>query len=277
MPPTPSPKAEHYHHPQLLERILQALEAAGKTTSNLSRADIANIDEFHLQGAAVSRALADRLNVSQNQRVLDVGCGIGGPCRMLADEFGCIVTGVDYTGEYIRVAQELSQLVGLADKTTFIEADARQLPFEDASFDIVWTQHVQMNIAEKEQFYGELYRVLKPEGKLLYYDVFKGPNPDITFPLPWAETPAVSHLIPHHDINNYLNAAHWNPVTKEEHTAYAVHALLKALTITAASTTPPLGINLLMGASTKEKLGNLLRGLQTKVFEVYAGIYQKLG
>lgn len=50
------------------------------------------------------------------------------------------------------------------------------MPFEDGSFDIVWTQHASMNIADKEKLYSEIYSVLKPMGRLVIYDIFKGPK-----------------------------------------------------------------------------------------------------
>ena len=81
-----------------------------------------------------------------NSSILDVGCGLGGPARMIADEKGCTVTGLDLSQEFINTAKALSKLVNLDSKTTFLKADALDLPFERNSFDIVWTQHVQMNI-----------------------------------------------------------------------------------------------------------------------------------
>ena len=73
-------------------------------------AGIAAVDEFHVRGAEVTRELASQIKLD-NLRVLDVGCGLGGPSRMLADEFGCRVTGIDLNDEYIRTATGLSELV----------------------------------------------------------------------------------------------------------------------------------------------------------------------
>ena len=69
------------------------------------------------------------------------------------------------SNEYIRTAKEAYKegkqegLVKLEDKLFhLIQGDATNLPFDDESFDIVWTQHVQMNIAnEKQQFYSEIH------------------------------------------------------------------------------------------------------------------------
>jgi len=79
-----------YHTPGLYEDILQRLGEQEIELSNVTRRDIAGVDEFHVRGAEVSQELASRIKLD-NSKVLDVGCGIGGPSRMLADEYNCQV------------------------------------------------------------------------------------------------------------------------------------------------------------------------------------------
>ncbi len=126
-----------------------------------------------MRGVEVSRELAIAAALQPGMRVLDAGCGLGGACRLLADEFGCEVTGIDITGDYIRTATRLSELTKLQHRTRFVQGSVLELPFNDNSFDIVWTQHVQMNIADKKTFYAEINRVLTDGGRLIYYDVLK--------------------------------------------------------------------------------------------------------
>ncbi len=262
----------HYHHPDLLPSILNQLQAAGIDLANLTREHLAGLDEFHLQGAPVSLKLAQRLNLTPESRVLDVGCGIGGPCRMLADEFGCQVTGIDYTAAYIVTAKALTEMVGLSDKVRFVEGTALNLPFETESFDVVWTQHAQMNIADKAQMYAEIQRVLKKGGPFMYYDIFQGDNPGLTFPVPWAEEAEQSHLMRHESLSPYFPAEHWVQKFTESHTQNAINALEKVK----SGPPPKLGLNLLMRDSTKVKLGNLLQALKDNQVEVHAGIYLKI-
>ncbi len=155
-----------YYKADLFEDICKKLEQKGIDLNKVSRADISGVDEFHVRGAEVSNELVNEIYLNDT-KVLDVGCGLGGPSRMLADRFNCKVTGIDICNEYIRTAQKLSEITGLADKTEFIQADATDLPFEKGTFDIVWTQHVQMNIEDKAKFYSEIKRVLLDEGVIV--------------------------------------------------------------------------------------------------------------
>jgi SAM-dependent methyltransferase len=70
-----------------------------------------------------------------------------------------------------------------------------ELPFADGTFDVVISQHVQMNVADKSRLYAEARRVLRPGGRLALWDVTAGPKEPIRFPLPRATDPRDSHLI----------------------------------------------------------------------------------
>jgi len=124
-----------YFTPELFENILERLKGQEINLNNVSRNDIAGVDEFHVRGAEVSKELVRDLGL-RNSHLLDIGCGIGGPSRMLADEFNFKVTGIDISHEFIRTAQKLSELVGLNHKTKFLQADALDLPFESESYKI---------------------------------------------------------------------------------------------------------------------------------------------
>lgn len=155
----------HYLKERLYEDIINRLKEQDIPLNNVKRSDISGTDEFHVRGAAVSRELASSINLN-GINMLNVEYGLGVPCRMLADEYNCHTTGIDLSNEFIKTANKLSELVKLNDKTTFIQGDATELPFENNSFVVVWTQHVQMNIPDKKKFYSEINRVLKTGGHL---------------------------------------------------------------------------------------------------------------
>ncbi len=264
----------HYHREGLFEEICERLQQQGIDLKRLSRKDLGGVDEFHVRGAAVSEELAQTIDL-RGARLLDVGCGIGGPCRMLAEKYACITTGIDLNPEFIRTAQEISRLLGLLEKTTFLQANATQMPFGPERFDVVWTQHAQMNVKDKEGFYGEIYRVLKPGGYFLYYDIFKAGKEAVTYPLPWAETEALSFLFPAAELDKLLSHLGFRKLQSQDQTAAGVAFFEETLARIRASGPPRLGVGLLMGASTLPKLSNLLEQLKEGKLMLQSGVYVK--
>lgn len=179
----------------LVESIAAALRAAGKDMAHLTTSDLRAVDEFHIRGHKATLELAARLQLGPGSQVLDMGSGLGGPARTLAETSGCHVTGVDLTKAYCDAATTLSAWVGLADRVAFRQGDATRLPFADASFDAAVTIHVAMNIPAKDQMYREAHRVLKPDGRFAIYDVLQGEGGAALLPVPWAREPSISHLV----------------------------------------------------------------------------------
>jgi len=263
-----------YHTPGLYEDILKRLGEQEIELSNVSRGDIAGVDEFHVRGAEVSRELASRIKLDHS-RVLDVGCGIGGPSRMLADEYNCQVTGIDLSHEYIRTAKGLSALVGLQDKTDYIWSNALDLPFENSSFDVVWTQHVQMNVRHKLKFYSEIERVLTAQGIFIYYDIFRTESGEVNFPVPWADYASASFLDTTENMDDMLERLCFKNLLIRDETDQGTRFLEDLFKKLKESGPSKLGLSVLMGSSTKEKLMNILLGLQEGQIVLQSGIYIK--
>ena len=80
------PVIRQYEDRDLWQKIEAGLEAAGKDLNSLSLDDLAPIDEFHTRGRAATRELADMANLKPSDLVLDVGCGLGGTARYLAEQ-----------------------------------------------------------------------------------------------------------------------------------------------------------------------------------------------
>ena len=263
----------HYLKEDLFEDIIGRLEEQGVNLDKVQRVHISGVDEFHVRGAIVSKELASSIDM-KGLHVLDVGCGLGGPCRMLADEYDCISTGIDLSNEYIRTATKLSKLVKLDDKTSFIKGDAVNLPFEDNTFDVVWTQHVQMNIPDKNKFYSEIKRVLKKNGHLLYYDIFKKGDIEVTYPMPWASNSSQSFLFSLENKNQILSNLGFSKVQTENQTKKGVD-FFETLVAKLKEVGPPkMGLNVLMGETTKQKLVNLMNHLKEEKLVLQSGTYK---
>lgn len=251
----------HYTRGTLLAEILAGLAAAGKDLHALAPDDLAPVDEFHIRGRESTVELAGRMALSASQSVLDVGCGIGGSARFLASKYGSTVVGVDLTAEYIDAGNALSARVGLADRVTLRQASALDLPFPDQSFDVVWTEHVQMNVADKRAFYTSLARVLRPGGRLLFHDVFQGPGGPPHFPVPWADEPTISHLATPDEAAAIVRGVGLTVIAWEDRSAVSRAWFDAMAERMAAVGSAPLGLHVVMGDSFPAKFANMRRNV----------------
>jgi sarcosine/dimethylglycine N-methyltransferase len=236
--------------------IERALAEAGKQTAALQASDLAMLEDFHSLGRLATAALIDLAQISERDRVLDAGAGIGGTARLIAAERRARVTAVDLTAEYCDVATWLNDAVGLGGMIDVRGADVTGLPFDDASFDVVISQHVQMNIADKRRLYAEARRVLAPGGRLALWDVTAGSGGPLHLPVPWATSPEQSHLVTPGQLAELVReagfaTAHWNDLT--EPTESAMRAFL-------ASEQPALGLHVFV-PDFRAKAQNLVRNL----------------
>jgi SAM-dependent methyltransferase len=206
----------HYGHSDLARQILNAIRAAGLDPEQLSPDDLAPLEEFHTLGRRASEELAELAGVEAGLSVLDVGAGLGGPARLLASRYGCRVTAIDLTKDYCEISQLLTQATGLAALVEVRQGDALNLPFADESFDLVWTQHVSMNIADKLRMYQEVARVLAPGGRFAFFDVVAGGVSPIHFPVPWAADPSISFLETPEQMGVLLDEAGFTPVVWQD-------------------------------------------------------------
>ena len=160
--------------------IEQALVAAGKDLDHLQPADLALLEDFHTMGRIATSQLVDLIEMTTDDDVLDAGSGIGGTARFVAEECQCRVSAVDLTEEYCETARWLNRLVALDDRISVRRADVTELPFADATFQVIFSQHVQMNVADKSRLYQEARRVLADGGRLAMWDITSGDSPTPT-------------------------------------------------------------------------------------------------
>ena len=200
--------------------IEQALVAAGKNLDHLRPADLALLEDFHTMGRIATAQLADLVEITPDDEVLDAGSGIGGTARYLAGRSGCHVVAVDLTAEYCDIARWLNQLAGLDDRISVRQADVTDLPFQDATFTRVFSQHVQMNVADKALLYEEARRVLADGGRLALWDIVADEDREPDFPVPWADRPEYSHLTTSDRLRSAIGAQgfeieQWNDLTDQ--------------------------------------------------------------
>jgi len=253
---------KHYARADLATSVLSALSIRGKEVDRLTPEDLAPLDEFHVRGREATIELARAARLDADKYVLDVGSGIGGPSRCIAAEFGCRVTGVDLTEEYCRFATTLAEHTGLAHLVCYQQADALELPFSDATFDVVWTQHVAMNVPDKRSLYREMYRVLKPSGTLAIYDILAGPTQPVLFPAPWARLPGMSFLVTPGNLRQLLGESGFKITTWQDTTAAGRTWFAAIANRILESGLPPLGFHVLLGSDFQAMAENQRRNLE---------------
>lgn len=167
--------------------------------------DLTRFDQFHLGGVTQTRAMATAIPVMAGDRILDIGCGIGGSARVLAAEFGATVVGVDAVRDFIESAKLLTARSGLAEHVRYFQAAVPPVELPDNPFDIIWVQLVLMNIADKRSLFAECARLLRPGGALATLDVILGPGGgNLYYPVLWADRPERSHLLSLADYHGLL-------------------------------------------------------------------------
>ena len=207
------------------ERIDTALRQAGKDFGALTAADFVTFEDFHSLGRVGTTSLLAAAQAASTDHVLDAGSGIGGTARLLATEYGCRVTAIDLTAEYCDTARWLNGLVNLEDRIEVIKGDVTDLPLPGADFDLVVSQHVQMNIADKSRLYSEARRILRPGGRLALWDATAGPRQPVLFPVPWADIPERSHLVTPDELATTLQDAGFALEVWNDLTEFAVEAM----------------------------------------------------
>lgn len=262
---TTDPVAAHYGgSDNLADVIAERLRSAGKDPGTLTPRDLATVDEFHIRGRQATLQLADRMNLTRNSRVLDIGSGLGGPARTVAEAYGCRVTGVDLTQAFCDVAAVMSDWVGLGDKVRFQRGDATDLPFADGEFDAAMTIHAGMNVAAKDAMYRQARRVVKRGGIFAVYDVLQGEGGEVLFPVPWAREPSISHLATPGEMEALLSGAGFKLLDVLDSTGESERWFEAMAANLERSGPPPVSFQVFLGQDFPAMARNQVRNLKER-------------
>lgn len=244
----------HYARDNLADLLLDTLDAQPE---DINAEMLGAIDEFHVGGRAATACLIDRLEILPDMNVLDVGCGLGGAARYVAESWSAHVTGIDLTPEYIDAARILTERAGLAGSVSFDCGNALDLPYGEQSFGAAYTIHAAMNVINKDEFYFNVHRVLKPGAMFGIYDMLAGFNEImLKFPVPWATGWNSCFLSRPGDLEVTLERAGFVIECMENRRDLGIRAIsrLKQLPDNAPARRAS---EVILGADWKEKLDNL--------------------
>ncbi|KAH9429474.1 Delta(24)-sterol C-methyltransferase [Pyricularia oryzae] len=114
--------------------------------------------------------LAHRIGIKKDMKVLDVGCGVGGPARQMAKFTGANITGITINEYQVERATRYAELEGLSRQLQFVQGDFMSLPFEEETFDAVYAIEATVHAPVLEDVYRQVYNVLKPGGVFGLYE-----------------------------------------------------------------------------------------------------------
>jgi SAM-dependent methyltransferase len=266
----------HYGWSGLMETIDKEVRAKGIDPTRVTVDELAPVDNYHWHRLAGTLALARVAAITAEDSVLDVGGGIGGPARQLAHRYDCKVTVLDLTAEYCAVGETLTAWTKLEDKVSFVCGNALAMPFPDGAFDVAWTQHASMNIADKAALYGEMARVTRVGGRLAFFDVLAGPNQPIHFPVPWASDPSFNFLLTPQETRTLIAQAGFREIawmTGEELDAELDRAEQQA---DDASSRPALDPGILNGPDGPQMGANVGRNSKEGRILAALGVYERI-
>jgi len=266
---------QHYAGNDIVEAVTKALADAGKASGPLKPEDLSSIDQFHVRSLPATKDLAAAAEPANDMHILDIGSGLGGTARFLASTFGCRVTGLDLMQSYCDAAAMLTERCDLAGRIiSFRQGDALALPFPDASFDQVWTQHVSMNIADKPRLYAEMRRVLRARGRLAIYDPLATDGAPMRYPVPWARDERTSFVLTEPEMKKLLDDAGFSLLSWEDKTATALQWFDEMQKKWAGAKPSPLGIHVLIGPDIRVMSANLRANLQDGRTKLVQAVYK---
>jgi cyclopropane fatty-acyl-phospholipid synthase-like methyltransferase len=166
-----------YHHP---DRIYNELNATGHDKDDtLTVQDLSSFDQYHYLGTdAVDDAIL-RLKIGSEDKIIDVGSGIGGPARYLAEKTGCQVTALELQPELHNIGCSLTERCGLSGLVTHMCGDIHDFSEKNSNFDVVVSWLSFLHIPDRSSLLRKCYNILKPDGKMFIEDFCKRSEFDV--------------------------------------------------------------------------------------------------
>jgi SAM-dependent methyltransferase len=249
-----------------IDRLLSEHPALDASTDGA----LDNLDQFHIGGADAVDLLIPTLALAEEDVVLDVGSGFGGPARQIARRTGNRVLGIDITPAYVDAARELTRRATLANLVDFEACDIVALPI-DRPFQAAITMHVQMNVHDKTGWFEQIGRRLEPGARLAIWEVCGTARNDLAWPMPWSLDGTDSFIVDGPSLRTAVERAGFSTLEWAEQSAW-VQAWL-AQTMAGGLPAGPVLPMLLDDGYTR--VLNFAGALTTGALQVWRGCFSK--
>jgi SAM-dependent methyltransferase len=247
-----------------VDRLLEAAALPDSVTAE----QLDRLDQYHLGGLDAVDRLLPSLQVGSGSRVLDVGSGLGGPARRIAQLTGATVVGVDITEEYVEAARGLTRRLGLEDRVSFQHSDiAEHRP--ESPYDAAVTMHVQMNVADKAAWFAAIAARLAPGARLATWEVVSAGSGPLVYPMPWSMDGSDSHVVSPDELRTAITTAGFSTVAWVDETEWVKDWLTAAF---GGSRPSGPGIAMLIDDGLTRVI-NLSAAVQSGAVQIYSGAF----
>ncbi|MCR9109942.1 class I SAM-dependent methyltransferase [Marivita sp. XM-24bin2] len=256
--------SDHWGTGDVYARILETMKLAGIDPKTVTVEQLAPVDHFHARGFPATVELADALPIKEGDRLIDIGCGIGGPARYFAKRFNCHVDGIDITAPFVDAANKLSALVGLEALVACRHGDGQNLPFPDATFDGGYAQHVTMNVPDRNLFFQEAFRVLKPGAFFALTEHGLGEVGAPHHPVPWSQDGSGAFLMRPADTIAALQDTGFTRINVTETGEKYLQGYERAIELAKTGDMPVFGSHILLGKLAPQIVQNAARNIEER-------------
>lgn len=271
----------HYTIGNLLQTIENAIPKLGKTLETVTNEEFSLIDELHVGGLEATIKLFDMIQFSKNDHIIDLGCGLGGPARYVAETFSSKVIGIDLTDEFISTGNQISKWLRVENQVDLQLGNALTLSqFNNHSFDAGYTIHAGMNIDDKYALYQEANRVLKPNANLVIYDIMLNENYQkqaLSYPLPWADIIEENFIAPPSQYRQALLQNGFEIKQELDFSDFSIAFFDKLMNLIKSNETPALGLHILMKENAEAKINHIYQSIVNGLVSPRAIIAKKCG
>lgn len=215
--------------------------------------DLGQIDHFHIGGLVSTKAVQTELALNQEDKLLDVGSGLGGPARFFASEGRCETVALECNEVFRKISVGLTRLCRLEHLVREVPGVSEELPFSDATYTKSVLIHVHMFLWDVGAAFSEVSRVLKTEGKIVLFEPVLTSDSPGSYPLPWSKDASSENLLTQFELLQMLEVAGFTIDKIEDQTNFC----LKTLEMAKDRADSRLNLSLILGGGFKNAVNNV--------------------